>query len=733
MAMNTRLYEVDNPGKGDCGFYSFGIGLIPILQKELEDEDNQPVLNQLRDFFIFRTDELNNFIHQIEIFDFTKSNKEFLNNFNSLLRTILYGIRSYDIAIDVEKDVTITKYIRAATRSALDTISRVAMKVPAEVRDTAIQAARQAAIQNNKVSPEDIAKAIEVAVEIAIQAINAINIGNDKIRLAIAKTVIQAMTRTIIREDEVLTINSISIGESLGIAITAAIQTVASADLGDNVDVEKIRDTAIQATIQIVLQNEAVTPNSIERSIEIAIAAAKQAVNEEKIQDNKIRSEIICAAIQATISHEEVPAEAGFSMRYAIQQTNTKSDKARARAIRAAIQFTIAASALKHEDALEKEDFLEFLAATISVASQAESLRAENHPGLIKKALGKNETENTDFQMIDKAIKAAIQYDYEETSQEPLPKGSMVFNDVIALFWHYYNKSSTPDALNSDFSRNPEIIKLVREIVADIRRLEKGLGTEKFSNQEKLRYLRSRLFAYDPKSQANNSSSLQTIHYSDNSLVARVLKEKENPGNWATENDLLALAGYFDVEVVFYKRGKPPSYNPTLNSNRVLRLNQPNTMHWTTLIDLFDDKRNNPQIFNDPKFIKYKMKAHPTNVLLTKNEILNVFNHYTRNNSMAARFWHGEWRTHIFLVNQVVTECKKQNTTVADIINFINSKIPVDYKLDGDFSACLRYISLRYDGGHTIPLRINNPQQNSGNTSKAVESPREAKGKEKSC
>ena len=44
----SGYFKVNNPGNGDCGFFSFAIGLIPHLQKELASNNQAtPLFKQI--------------------------------------------------------------------------------------------------------------------------------------------------------------------------------------------------------------------------------------------------------------------------------------------------------------------------------------------------------------------------------------------------------------------------------------------------------------------------------------------------------------------------------------------------------------------------------------------------------------------------------------------------------------------------------------------------------------
>jgi hypothetical protein len=43
-----KLWEIDNPGKGDCAFYSFALGLIYLLKAELQNTVDRPLMSKIQ-------------------------------------------------------------------------------------------------------------------------------------------------------------------------------------------------------------------------------------------------------------------------------------------------------------------------------------------------------------------------------------------------------------------------------------------------------------------------------------------------------------------------------------------------------------------------------------------------------------------------------------------------------------------------------------------------------------
>ena len=89
--MKENLYDIDNPGGGDCGPYAFGIALLPYLQQELTSEEDQktPLWNKLKAAIPEPEYTHENIKTQIIKYDFLTPNKKLLNLLNITLRKIL--------------------------------------------------------------------------------------------------------------------------------------------------------------------------------------------------------------------------------------------------------------------------------------------------------------------------------------------------------------------------------------------------------------------------------------------------------------------------------------------------------------------------------------------------------------------------------------------------------------------------------------------------------------------
>lgn len=103
--------EIDNPGGGDCAFYSFAIGLMPYLQKELAapDETPKPIWKKIETYLSSSgTDALaiDNFKRSINTFDYRQPDKNFLFTFAMLLRNISFSekVKAVESALQPKED-----------------------------------------------------------------------------------------------------------------------------------------------------------------------------------------------------------------------------------------------------------------------------------------------------------------------------------------------------------------------------------------------------------------------------------------------------------------------------------------------------------------------------------------------------------------------------------------------------------------------------------------------------
>ncbi|WP_131794118.1 hypothetical protein [Fluoribacter gormanii] len=85
--------KIDNPGRGNCAFYGFSIGLIDIIKHEYsrygESATFSSLKRQVDDFQISLIDIIN--------FDYFKQSKEVLDKMQHHLRTVLFEYRKQDI------------------------------------------------------------------------------------------------------------------------------------------------------------------------------------------------------------------------------------------------------------------------------------------------------------------------------------------------------------------------------------------------------------------------------------------------------------------------------------------------------------------------------------------------------------------------------------------------------------------------------------------------------------
>lgn len=169
-------------------------------------------------------------------------------------------------------------------------------------------------------------------------------------------------------------------------------------------------------------------------------------------------------------------------------------------------------------------------------------------------------------------------------------RGESIFSDAMEVFYHIYN-SSTNSAYHpennhkawfNDFYRDKNIRHEIAQIVAHIIRLEDGLK-RKMSGEEIESHVGRALFTdrgFLPKG--------ELAKFSTESLVGKSLLKKKERGTWGTYEDLNLLAEFFDVNLVAYSNGCPPSYMPVLDDRPTITLNHlPHVFHWTTLLDPF--------------------------------------------------------------------------------------------------------------------------------------------------
>jgi hypothetical protein len=94
---NPDFITIDNPGGGNCGFFAFAIGLIPHLQRELQEKAKNPALPTPRLDrllqYVGQPFDRNAFERKVLRFRTNEwrqnANKELLNIFNTILRNLL--------------------------------------------------------------------------------------------------------------------------------------------------------------------------------------------------------------------------------------------------------------------------------------------------------------------------------------------------------------------------------------------------------------------------------------------------------------------------------------------------------------------------------------------------------------------------------------------------------------------------------------------------------------------
>ncbi|MEO8402405.1 MAG: hypothetical protein ABI597_11550 [Gammaproteobacteria bacterium] len=110
MQSSKKIINIDNPGKGNCGFYAFANGLIPILQREIILGE-KPRINKIVKFIAENNFDWPTFEMDIAaIKDFKGAiHKIALEKFNHLLRMILVSSQRKCILDGLQKDVGLEK------------------------------------------------------------------------------------------------------------------------------------------------------------------------------------------------------------------------------------------------------------------------------------------------------------------------------------------------------------------------------------------------------------------------------------------------------------------------------------------------------------------------------------------------------------------------------------------------------------------------------------------------
>lgn len=86
--------EIDNPGKGNCAFYGFSVGLIDIIKHEYARNDASPTFSALQNKAVGDFDIS---LDEVVNFDYYNQSIELLDKMQQCLRTILLEHRKQDI------------------------------------------------------------------------------------------------------------------------------------------------------------------------------------------------------------------------------------------------------------------------------------------------------------------------------------------------------------------------------------------------------------------------------------------------------------------------------------------------------------------------------------------------------------------------------------------------------------------------------------------------------------
>ena len=194
------------------------------------------------------------------------------------------------------------------------------------------------------------------------------------------------------------------------------------------------------------------------------------------------------------------------------------------------------------------------------------------------------------------------------------------------------------------------------------------------------RYVKANFFV-----DANNPQAKLT--FSEQSSVGQILEQKTNPGDWATEGDILTLAEYLGIQIKFSGVGAADT-NPVGDDRPLVRIHHPNDFHWTTLIDPFNNIKNIDDIA-----LRYldQYRIGP----LTKEEISNVFKSYIRGNSAFLKFFGFNTRNHIPLARKILALCNDPSKSADELVQEIIKITPHDVNPKGHFISAVKYLAYR--------------------------------------
>ncbi|WP_419420826.1 hypothetical protein ACNVED_05890 [Legionella sp. D16C41] len=91
------IKEIDNPGRGNCAFYAFAIGIIDIIKHEAARGGDSVTFKKFYDLSRTASQEFSITLEDIKKFDYNNQDYSLLNEMQSCLRFIIYNHRKVEL------------------------------------------------------------------------------------------------------------------------------------------------------------------------------------------------------------------------------------------------------------------------------------------------------------------------------------------------------------------------------------------------------------------------------------------------------------------------------------------------------------------------------------------------------------------------------------------------------------------------------------------------------------
>ena len=173
-----------------------------------------------------------------------------------------------------------------------------------------------------------------------------------------------------------------------------------------------------------------------------------------------------------------------------------------------------------------------------------------------------------------------------------------------------------------------------------------------------------------------------------------VIEQQNIAGAWATNDHLLTLAQYFEMEILLYSNGNDRRAGEPSDPKRVLRFNHLGN-HWTTLFEAFPQL---PAEQDVPESVAKLAILSNFASKLSVAEIKAVFIDYA-GTGRSNRFFSGKWgRSQLTEAHNILAKCDEDTIGVDALLAHVITHTPDTCNRSGAFYNAVNYLCFREYG-----------------------------------